>query len=72
MRIELFQYHPLTRTAEIDEEEFLTELAQQNTDNSGEDSKDLLISIIAEDDLRILIQLWIQDREPLLFHCPNS
>ncbi len=40
---------------EIDEEEFLTELAQQNTDNSGEDSKDLLISIIAEDDLRILI-----------------
>ncbi|MGB4262149.1 MAG: hypothetical protein WBJ29_01180 [Fervidobacterium sp.] len=40
---------------EIDEEEFLTELAQQNTGNSGENSKDLLISIIAEDDLRILI-----------------
>jgi len=40
---------------ETDEEEFLAEIVEKNTDNSGEDSKDSIISVIAEDALRILI-----------------
>jgi len=46
---------PLDFGEETDEEEFLAKIVEKNTDNSEEDSKDSIISVIAEDALRILI-----------------
>jgi len=38
-----------------DVDEFLVQIVEKNTDNSVEDSKDSIVSVIAEDALRILI-----------------
>jgi len=46
---------PLDFGEETDEEEFLAKIVEKDTDNSGEDSKDSIISVIVEDALRILI-----------------